>query len=87
MGKFSNFVLGAAAGAAVAAVITYVLGPAHDTAYDATYQSRLDKALEEGERAAEEHEADLRRQFERAKRGENPQLPSGGSSAALGPQA
>lgn len=91
MGKFSNFVLGAAAGAAIATVITYIFGPAHDTKFDATYRSRIDKALEEGQRAAEEQEIELRRQFEEAKRGGNRQLPPGATdlppSGPIGPSS
>jgi gas vesicle protein len=68
MGKLSNFLIGAALGAAVGVALNYIFGPAQDTEYNQNYRSRLNKALEEGDRAAQEHEAELRRQFELAKR-------------------
>ena len=68
MGKFSNFLIGAALGAAVGVVVNYLLGPAPATEFNQNYRSRLDKALEEGERAADEHEATLRRQLGEAKK-------------------
>ncbi|RIK39682.1 MAG: hypothetical protein DCC55_17300 [Chloroflexi bacterium] len=69
MGKLGNFLIGAALGAAVGVVINYVFGPATGSDFNQNYRSRLDKALEEGERAAQEHEVEMRRQFEAAKRG------------------
>ena len=69
MGKLGNFLIGAALGAAVGIVLNYLFGPAQGSEYNQTYRSRLDKALEEGDRAAEEHEAELKRRFEMAKRG------------------
>jgi hypothetical protein len=68
MGKFTNFLIGAALGAAVGVVINYVFGPGQDSDFVQGYRSRLDKALADGEQAAAEHEAELRRQFELAKR-------------------
>jgi gas vesicle protein len=68
MGKLGNFLIGAALGAAVGVVINYLFGPAQGSEFNGNYRSRLAKALEEGDRAAEEHEAELRRQFELAKR-------------------
>lgn len=68
MGKLTYFLIGATLGAAVGVVVNYVLGPALGVEYNQQYRSRLDKALEEGDRAAAEHEAELRRQFEAAKR-------------------
>ena len=68
MGKLGNFLIGAALGAAVGVALNYLFGPAQGTEFTSKYRSRLDKALEEGERAAQEHEAELRRQFELAKR-------------------
>lgn len=68
MGKFSNFLIGAALGAAVGLVVNYLFGPATDTEFNHNYRSRLDKALEEGQRAADEHEANLRRQLGEAKK-------------------
>ncbi len=68
MGKLSNFLIGAAVGAAAALVVSYIFGPSNDTTYDEHYQSRLDKALADGKRAADEREAELRRQFEEGKR-------------------
>jgi gas vesicle protein len=68
MGRVSNFIIGAALGAAVGLVINYLFGPATSVEFNGKYRSRLDQALEDGQRAAEEHEAELRRQFEAAKR-------------------
>jgi gas vesicle protein len=68
MGKLANFLIGAALGAAVGVALNYLFGPAQETEYNQNYRSRLDKALAEGQRAADEHEAELRRQFEQAKR-------------------
>jgi hypothetical protein len=61
-------IVGVAIGAAAVWTFNYIFGPAPGTRFDATYQSRLDRALAEGDRAAREHEAELRRQFEEAKR-------------------
>jgi uncharacterized membrane protein YgaE (UPF0421/DUF939 family) len=69
MGKTSNFLIGAAVGVVTALVVNYVFGPSNETTYDEHYQSRLDKALTDGKRAADEREAELRRQFEEGKRG------------------
>lgn len=68
MGKISWALIGIAAGAAAAAIVNYLYGPAFDTEHDETYQSRLDHALAEGRRAAEETELQLRREFLEAKR-------------------
>jgi gas vesicle protein len=68
MGKFSNFLIGATLGAVVGLVVNYLFGPATDTEFNQNYRSRLDKALEEGQRAADEHEANLRRQLGEAKK-------------------
>jgi gas vesicle protein len=68
MGKFSNFLVGAVLGAAVGLIVNYLFGPANDTEFNQNYRSRLDKALEEGQRAADEHEAELRRQLGEAKK-------------------
>lgn len=68
MKNSTAIIIGAAAGAAAAWVFNYIFGPAPGARFDATYQSRLDRALAEGDRAAREHEAKLRRQFEEAKR-------------------
>jgi gas vesicle protein len=64
MGKTSNFIIGALLGAAAGVAVSYLFGPANNTTYDKHYQSRLDKALSDGRRAADDAEADLRRQFE-----------------------
>jgi hypothetical protein len=72
MSKSVNFVLGTIVGTAVGLLAGYVLAPARGTSFDRTYQSRLDKALHEGEVAAAEREAELRREFERAKRRNTP---------------
>jgi gas vesicle protein len=68
MGRTSNFIIGALLGAAAGMAISYLFGPANDTTYDKGYQSRVDKALSDGQRAADEAEASLRRQFEEGKR-------------------
>ena len=68
MGKTSNFLIGALVGAVAALVLNYFVGPSNGTTYDQGYQSRLDKALADGKRAADEREAELRRQFEEGKR-------------------
>jgi len=68
MGKFSNFMIGVAIGVASGLVVNYLFGPANDAEDDGSYQSRLDQALEEGRRAAQEKEAELRRDFENGKR-------------------
>ena len=68
MGKTSYFLIGALAGAVAAAVYHYFLGPAPKTTYDENYRSRLDYALDEGERAALEQQSRLQRQFEEYKR-------------------
>lgn len=67
MGKISSTIIGAVVGVAVGFVVDYLFGPANDTTFDKNYQSRLDKALEAGKLAAEEHEAELRRQLTQAK--------------------
>lgn len=63
MSKGMYLLIGAALGAAAGTVLNYLLGPADDTTYDANYRSRLDFAFEEGRRAAEEKEGELRRQI------------------------
>jgi hypothetical protein len=68
MGRTSFFLIGAVVGAAVGLAIDYVFGPTKDALFDERYRSRWDHALEEGERAADEREAELRRQFTAAKR-------------------
>ena len=69
MGWLVSFVAGAAAGLAASAVFHYLFSPAAGTTVDETYRSRLDWALEEGERAAAEKEQALRLEFEAAKKG------------------
>ena len=67
MSKSQFFAMGALVGAAVAAAVTYLFAPARGTTFDENYRSRLDWALEEGQRAADAREVELRRQFEQAK--------------------
>ena len=67
MGKTSYLLIGAVASAAVAMVYHYFFGPAPKTTYDENYRSRLDYALDEGERAALAQQARLQRQFEEYK--------------------
>ncbi len=74
MGRTSNFIIGALVGTAVGLAVNYVFGPANQATYDREYRSRLDKALEDGQHAADAREAELRRQFELGKRS-RPQLP------------
>ena len=76
MGKISWALIGIAAGVVATAVVNYLYGPAFDTEYDETYQSRLDHALAEGQRAAEETELQLRREFLEAKRRRPPAPPA-----------
>lgn len=63
MSKGSFLLLGAAIGAGIAVALNYFLGPAPGTTYDANYRSRLDFALDEGQRAAREREDQLRQQI------------------------
>ncbi len=71
MGKLSNFLIGLAVGGAAGAVVTYLFGPPSEEAAllegnpaaSVPYQSRLDRALIEGEEAAVEQEALMRRHF------------------------
>ena len=75
MGKFSNFMIGAAVGAAAGFAVKYLFGPAPETTFDAQYQSRLDHAIEEGRTAAQQREIELRTELA-AKQGRSaPQLP------------
>ncbi len=68
MKNSTAIIIGAAIGVAAALTFNYIFGPAPGAQFDAAYQSRLDRALSEGDRAAREHEAKLRREFEEAKR-------------------
>ena len=72
MGKTSYLIIGAALGAVVAVAINYFFGPAEPTVFDQTYRSRLDHALDEGRRAANDREAELRRQFDAVRRPSSP---------------
>ncbi|MCB0113688.1 MAG: hypothetical protein R2873_11455 [Caldilineaceae bacterium] len=72
MGKSVNLLLGSVLGIAVGLAVGYVLAPARDTSFEAGYQSRLDKALAEGRKAAAQREAELRAEYERAKRQRRP---------------
>ena len=67
MGKTSSLLIGALAGAAVAMIYHYFFGPAPRTTYDEHYRSRLDYALEEGQRASLDQQRKLQRQFEEYK--------------------
>ncbi len=68
MGRTGFLLVGAAVGAAVGIVFNYVFGPTEDAQFNEAYRSRWDKALEDGERAADEREAEMRQGFEAAKR-------------------
>lgn len=74
MGKTSYLIIGALVGAAAGVVVNYLFGPANGTTFDAGYRSRLDAALEAGDRAADARELELRARFIEAKRGK-PSLP------------
>jgi hypothetical protein len=67
MSRAGFFLIGAAVGTAVGIVINYVFGPTDDTEYNAAYRSRWDQAVEDGDRAADEREVEMRRQFSAAK--------------------
>jgi gas vesicle protein len=67
MGKISSLIIGGIVGATAGAVANYLFSPARGTEFDQTYRSRWDKALEEGQQAAEAREAELRRQLAAAK--------------------
>ncbi len=66
MGKFSNFIIGSLVGTAAGVAISYLFAPSQGTTFDENYRSRWDWALEEGQKAADERERELRRQFDRA---------------------
>jgi len=68
MGKLSNIVIGLALGAGIGVVINYLFGPVREAEFNPHYRSRWDQAIEEGQQAAADHEAELRRQFADAKR-------------------
>lgn len=72
MDKSVSFVLGTLVGAAAGALVGYIFAPARNTSFDRSYRSRMDKALAEGSQAAAEREAELRREFEQAKRRQTP---------------
>lgn len=72
MDKSVSFVLGAIVGAAAGALVGYIVAPSRNTSFDRSYRSRLDKALAEGNKAAAEREAELRRDFEQSKRRRTP---------------
>lgn len=59
--------VGAITGAAVGLAVNYLFGAASDTTFDEKYRSRWDRALQEGRRAAAEHELMLRQQLVTAK--------------------
>lgn len=75
MSKTIYFVLGAAVGAAAGLTYDYLFSPAKETKFDGSYRSRLDWALEEGEKAAALREQQLRLEFEAAKRRPRPETP------------
>jgi hypothetical protein len=68
MSRGTFLLLGAAIGAGIAVALNYFLGPAPGTTYDANYRSRLDFALDEGQRAAREREDELRQQITQMRR-------------------
>ncbi|MEX1019650.1 MAG: hypothetical protein WDZ49_08325 [Litorilinea sp.] len=72
MSKTIYLLVGAAVGAAAGLAYDYLFSPAQATKFDKTYRSRLDWALEEGEKAADARELELRLEFEAAKQKPNP---------------
>lgn len=64
MGRWGVVLVGGVLGAMAAFALEYVLGPAPGTTFDAKYQSRLDYALAEGRRAADEREQELARRYQ-----------------------
>ena len=76
MKKSVAVLVGTVVGAAVGLTVNYLFGAASDTTFDENYRSRWDRAVQEGRRAAAEHELLLRRQLEVAK-APHPTLPSG----------
>jgi len=64
VGKGMYLLLGAALGAAVAYTVNYFFGPTDAATYDQNYRSRLDYALEEGQRAASQREIEMRTQLQ-----------------------
>ena len=63
MSRGTYLLIGTAIGAGIALALNYFLGPAPGTTYDANYRSRLDFALDEGQRAARAREDELRQQI------------------------
>lgn len=63
MSRGTYLLIGTAIGVGIALALNYFLGPAPGTTYDANYRSRLDFALDEGQRAAREREDELRQQI------------------------
>lgn len=68
MSKTLYLLAGAAIGAAAGFAYDYLFAPAREARMDETYRSRLDWALEEGEKAADLREQELRLEFEADKR-------------------
>ena len=58
-----NLFIGLLLGVGLGLTFTYLFGPADETEYNETYRSRLDKALEDGDQAANEKEAEMRGQL------------------------
>jgi hypothetical protein len=63
MSKTRAALFGGIVGTVAALAVAYLFGPAPDTTYDASYRSRLDDALDEGRKAAQEHEERLIQQY------------------------
>ena len=85
MGKTSYLIIGAAVGAALGMAVNYLFGPATGTTYDRAYRSRLDAALDAGERAADARELELRNRFVAAKTAK-PRLPDISDAAPTQPE-
>ena len=68
MSRGTYLLIGTAIGVGIALALNYFLGPAPGTTYDANYRSRLDFALDEGQRAAHAREDELRQQITQMRR-------------------
>lgn len=78
MGKVGMALVGALVGAGVVALYGWLLGPAPETTRDAKYRSRLDDALEQGQRAATAKELELRSRYAQLRAGAaTPPAPTG----------
>jgi len=82
MSKWGAALTGALVGGAVAVVYVWLFGPAPGTTHDEHYRSRLDDALEQGQRAASETEAQLRNRYAQLRQRKPPAPPPASDAAA-----